>query len=493
MLHSVSQRTKIQHFVALLKVVSPNFYSRALFKHDRRFCCSSAFAIIDSAYSTTSELNYQIENWDSTTGTIYFWVKVPTLYKTGSANGNNKFYVYFGPTGTTAVSHTTTWQKQTWSNVTAAAGITYGGVYHFNENPSGAAPQFSDGTVNDNDLSTVSSGTVTQNTASEIGNGITLSATSVMAIGVTGMPNTQNDQSLSLWASYPSTPPSTANFIVLENSTNPAATGNGTQLGILVEAAVTPLPRVQTWRWANRKTPLAQYGTAPSVNVWHHYAYTYKASTNQSWLYIDGALVSGPTSDASNPPFSGTVDMVSFGDYINNNIGGSGLHTVGGQNYTGTMDEAHIVGCTLTADWVKAEYVNQSTAATFTTAGSMQTNSARASLVAGYLVYTWKGLSTDPTSASNWNNTTSGVTNEAPVNANVNWIIPAGLTNYPTLTASMGCYGLTLGAGTHINLNGFTLSVGCNIYNSSGGQILYNNSNNSIINWNGSLSSQYYY
>ncbi len=489
---SLGIATDQTNFVALLKVVSPNFVAGPCSNLTGGSTSVPPFAIIDSAYSTATELNYQIESWDTATGTIYFWVKVPTLYKTGSPNGNNKFYVYFGPTGATAVSHTTAWQKLTWSNVTAAAGITYGGVYHFNEDPAGAAPQFADGTVNSNDVSTVSTGSVTQNTSSEIGAGITLSATSVMAIGVTGMPNTQSDQSLSLWASYPSTPPHTANFIVLENSTNPALTGNGTQLGVLVEPAVTPLPRVQTWRWANRKTPLVQYGTAPSINVWHHYAYTYKASTNQSWLYIDGVLVTGPTSDAANPPFSGTVDMVSFGDYINNQIP-TGPHIVGGQSYTGTMDEAHIIGATLAADWVKAEYVNQSTASTFTTAGSMQTNSARASLVAGYLVYTWKGLSTDPTAATNWNNTTSGVTNEAPVNANVNWVIPAGLTNYPKLTTSTGCYGITIGSGAYVNLNGFTLSVGCNIYNSSGGQILYNNSNNSVINWNGSLANQYYY
>ena len=490
---SLGISTDQTNFVALLKVVSPNFIVGPCQNQTGGSSSVPPFAIIDSAYSTTSELFYQVENWDSTTGTIYFWVRVPTLNKTGSASGSNKFYVYFGPTGTTSVSHTTAWQKKTWSNVTATAGITYGGVYHFNENPNSAAPQFSDGTVNNNNVATVNTGTVTQNTSSEIGNGITLSTTSVMATGVTGMPNTQDDQSLSLWASYPTTPPNTANFIVLENSANPAATGNGTQLGVLVEAAVTPLPRVQTWRWANRKTPLVQYGTAPSVNVWHHYAYTYKASTKQSWLYIDGALVTGPTSNSGNPPFSGSVDMVAFGDYINNNIGGTGLHEPGGQSYTGTMDEAHIVGTTLTADWVKAEYVNQSTAATFTTAGPMQTNSARASLVAGYLVYTWKGLSTDPTNPSNWKNTTSGVNNEAPVNANVSWVLPAGLSNYPTLTASNGCYALTMGAGSYINLNGNTLSVGCNIYNSSGGQILYNNSNNSIINWNGAITAQYYY
>ncbi|HTI57559.1 DUF2341 domain-containing protein [Mucilaginibacter sp.] len=490
---SLGISTDQTNFVALLKVVSPTFVTGPCQDQTGGSASIPPFAIIDSAYSTSTELNYQIESWDSSTGTIYFWVKVPTLYKSGSANGLNKFYVYFGPTGTTSVSHTTAWQKQTWSNVTAAASITYGGVYHFNEDPSGAAPQFADGTVHSNDVSTVSTGTVTQNTSSQIGAGITLSATSVMATGVTGMPNSQDDQSLSLWASYPSTPPHTANFMVLENSTNPTTTGNGTQLGILVETAVTPLPRVQTWRWANRKTPLVQYGTAPSTNTWHHYAYTYKASTKQSWLYIDGTLVTGPTSNSGNPPFSGAVDMVSFGDYINNNIGGSGLHTPGGQSYTGTMDEAHIIGATLSADWVKAEYINQRDAATFTTAGSMQTNSTRASTVAGYLTYTWKGINTNASDPNNWNNTTSGVSNEAPVNSNVSWVIPAGLSNYPTLGSSTGCYALTIGAGAYVNLNGKTLSVGCNIYNSSGGQILYNNNYSSKITWNGALSSQYYY
>ena len=67
----------------------------------------------------------------------------------------------------------------------------------------------------------------------------------------------------------------------------------------------------------------------------------------------------------------------------------------------------------------------------FTTAGTMQTNSVRASAVAGYLVYTWKGVNTDITNANNWNNTTSGALNELPVNSNVNWVIPAGLAHYP--------------------------------------------------------------
>jgi hypothetical protein len=304
------------------------------------------------------------------------------------------------------------------------------------------------------------------------------------------MPNTDADQSLSIWASYPGIPSHTANLVVLENSNNPGSSGNGTQLGVSVSGGSKP---VQTWRWAGRSTPLVSYATPPTANAWHHYVYTYDSGANKSYLYVDGSLIAGPTSNSSNPPASGTVDMVAFGDYINNNIGGSGLHVPGGESYTGTMDEAHVIGATLSADWVKAEYVNQKNPSAFTTAGSMQTNSVRASTVPGYLVYTWKGVNTDPTSTSNWDNTTSGVINEAPINANVNWVIPSGLTNYPVMTTSTGCYGLTIASGAYINLNGYTLSVGCNIYNSSGGQILYSNKDNSKITWNGSLSSQYYY
>ncbi len=490
---SLGTTTDQTNFVALVKVTSPNFVSGVC--SDQTGGLSSTvpvFAIIDSAYSTTTELNYQVENYNTATGVIYFWVKIPTLYKTSSPNGSNKLYCYFGSTNPT-VTHNTAWQKLTWSNVTATAGINYSGVWHFNESPTGAAPQFSDGTVNNNNLTVGSylgsSGSVTQNTASQIVNGITLAATSVIDISAINLPNTTASQTLSLWASYPSTPTHTANLIVLENSANPATTGNGTQLGVLINSGTTTL---QTWRWANRLTPLVSSSTIPTSVTWHHYAYTYDSVANKSYLYLDGALLAGPTSNSSNKPFSGKANMVSFGDYINNQIP-TGPQIVGGQSYTGTMDESHVIGAFLSADWIKAEYVNQKNPAAFTTAGPMQTNSLRASAVAGYLVYTWKGVSTDITNANNWNNTTSGAVNELPVNSNVNWVIPSGLANYPVLTVSTGVYGLTIASGASINLNGQTLSVGCNIYNSSGGQILYGSNNASTINWNGSLASQSYF
>eukprot|EP01037_Dinobryon_pediforme_P017555 gene17555-17758_t len=110
-------------------------------------------------------------------------------------------------------------------------------------------------------------------------------------------------------------------------------------------------------------------------------------------------------------------------------------------------------------------------------------------------VYTWSGASssTDPTVAGNWAFTTAGITSQAPsFNGNENLVIPSGLTYYPSLTGNESIYSLSLASGALLNLNGFTLSVGCDIYNSAGGQILYGGNTASGITLNGSVANQNY-
>ena len=197
---SLSVTTDQTNFVALLKVTSPQFVSGVCTDKVGGSATIPPFAIVDPDYSTTTELNYQVEDYDPVTGVIYFWVKVPLLYKTGSTHGSNTFYVYFGSPGP-SVTHDAAWQKLTWSGVTATTGINYSGVWHLNEDPSGAAPQFADATVNNNNLSNAgSSGSVTQNASSQIGNGITLVGTSVIDLGAVKVPISDANQSLSIWA-----------------------------------------------------------------------------------------------------------------------------------------------------------------------------------------------------------------------------------------------------------------------------------------------------
>src|SRR6185312_9680047 len=169
----------------------------------------------------------------------------------------------------------------------------------------------------------------------------------------------------------------------------------------------------------------------------------------------------------------------------------------GGTQYYfyGTIDEVHISNVGKTADWLKAEYADQNSPTTFTTVGSTSTNTTNAAAISGALTYTWTGGAgtTDPTNANNWNNTTAGTTNQLPAfDGSATLVIPTGLSVYPSLTADASLYGLTIGSGASLNLNGHTLSVGCNIYNSSTGQILYGSSTSSGLTWNGSASTQTY-
>jgi hypothetical protein len=106
------------------------------------------------------------------------------------------------------------------------------------------------------------------------------------------------------------------------------------------------------------------------------------------------------------------------------------------------------------------------------------------------VTYTWSGTAgtTNPTTAGNWDHL-------PPFTNTSNLVIPAGLSQYPVLTANESIYSLTIASGATFSLGGFTLNVGCNIVNnaSTGGTgILYGSNNSSGINWNGSLAAQSY-
>lgn len=110
--------------------------------------------------------------------------------------------------------------------------------------------------------------------------------------------------------------------------------------------------------------------------------------------------------------------------------------------------------------------------------------------------YTWTGAAgnTDPANAVNWSFTTTGSVGQSPLfNGTENFIIPSGLSFYPALTANESMFNLTIANGASLNLNGFTLATACNIFNSSGGQLLYGNNNSSGITWNGTVASQNYF
>ncbi|MDR3693255.1 DUF2341 domain-containing protein [Mucilaginibacter sp.] len=408
------------------------------------------FAFYDN--STGSECYYQVESYNQTTGTLLVWVQIPTLtYAT-----NKSITFYYGSTSP-STTHNTTFYQNTWAS-------DYKGVFHFNESSyTGSVTDGSSGAHTGTTSGMTSADLVT----GKIGTAYSFNGSSKKitfgSIPITGT------FTLSAWIKL------SAINIDQKVMTNQSSAGNssgGYKLGVFTNNYA----ETESGTAGDRgSTP---YPTAFTTGTWHYIQGVYTGSTLST--YVDGAAYE-VLSTTNNP--SGTNPF-----YIGVGEGGNQYY------FNGIIDEARVSNVAKSSDWIKAEYVDQNSPTTFTTVGSTSTNSTNAATISGALTYTWTGsTSTDPTVASNWDNTTAGTTSQLPAfDGSATLVIPAGLTNYPALTADASLYGLTIASGASLNLNGHTLSVGCNIYNSSGGQILYGSTLTSGITWNGSASTQTY-
>ena len=405
-------------------------------------------------YDPTSgaECYYQVESYNQTTGTLLVWVQVPTL-----TFATNKSLVFYYGSETPPTTHNTAFYEKTWAS-------DYQAVYHFTETTYTGST--TDATANGH-TGTTNGMTSANLVTGEIGNAYLFNGSSTTisnaAVNISGTFTISAWVKLSainldqkVMTNQGAAGSSTGGYKLGVFSTNTAETESGTA----IDRGSSPTPPVFT------------------VGAWHYIQGVYSGSTLST--YVDGSqyeILSSTTNPFSTSQF-----------YIGAGEGGNQYY------FNGTIDEVHVSNVAKTSDWIKAEYINQGSPAAFTTVGSTAVNTANAAAVTGALVYTWTGAtSSDPTVAANWNNTTAGTTGQLPAFTGTAYlIIPSGLSTYPSLTASESLYGLTIASGASLNLNGNTLSVGCNIYNSSTGQILYGTKNTSGITWNGSASTQTY-
>jgi hypothetical protein len=435
---------------------------------------------------STAELFYQVDSFDPTTGTLLAWVQLPSAT---AANTNLTFYF-----GSTTPAHTAAFTAATWYS-------DYQAVYHFNEGS--AAATVVDATGNARNAAQLNTAIAPDEIRYKLGltgggyqfNGITTSnaaASSIMqnASTPTAMTGTFT---LSAWVNTVNT---NADYKVVTNETN---YGSGYKMS--VKGASTSVMNLET------EIRSSTYPASQLLNV-GQVTTTTNSTTNPVWHYIQSVY------DGTN--FINYIDGVNNGTATGYAPGSSSSGIIIGLDYrgtstapehvfTGVLDEIRVSNVVKSADWVKLEYYNQTNPATFTNSSTAITaNATVAAAIGGSIYYTWTGASTNPTSAANWKSAASGNPNLAPpYDGFCSLVIPGSLTNYPALTADASIYGLTLQSGSKFNLNGHNLNIGCNIYNSLGGQILYGTSpfttdtttaNASGITWNGSgiMTSQTY-
>ena len=414
------------------------------------------FAFIDPTSAT--ELYYQIESYNQTTGTLLVWVQVPSI----SYAQNNTLTFYYGSI-TPPVTHNTAFFQKTWTS-------DYKAVYHFNDAAyTGTTP---DGTANAG-IATLTGFQTTDFVTGKIG----------MAYNFGGTPATPTVNSMTATPANVTTAFTESAWVKLTIAgndqkilTNQGPSGNasgGYKLGVYI----SNLPETEGVNNGNRNS-LPNPGTF-STGTWYYVQGVYDGATMST--YVNGVQYKKLSVTGSNS-YTNTL-------YI-------GIGEGGQYPFSGTIDEPRISNVAKTSDWLMMEYVDQNNPVAFTSVSSTYvTNVPNAAVIPGDLTYTWTGAtSTDPAVATNWNNTTAGVANQLPAfNGSAALVVPAGVSNYPKLTAGESIYSLTIANGATLNLNGYTLSVGCHIYNSAGGQLLYGGNAASGITWNGTLATQYYY
>jgi len=282
---------------------------------------------------------------------------------------------------------------------------------------------------------------------------------------------------------------------------------------------------------------------------WHNVVAT-QSTTAGANLYIDGQLQAG------DPTMTTCQVLTGYWRIAFDRLTGwpSAPATLSQRFYTGAIDDIAVYNTVLSAAQIYAAYgagssaycvgnpltlqVNTVTGASYSWTGPNSftsavqnptvTSSATAANAGTYtcnvtnsggcssvisvtvpniLAFNWTGAnSTAPGTAGNWVCTTGHVIFSSTIpsvypdlprfDGSANLVIPNGLTNYPSLTANISSYGLNIGSTASVNLNGYTLSVGCNLVNSASTSgtsgILYGNNIVSGLTWNGSVASQTY-
>jgi hypothetical protein len=401
-----------------------------------------------------AEAPYQVVKYDPVAGTLLAWVKIGTL--SNSANASLSF-LYGSSTANTANTPANVWDAN------------YVAVYNFDE----AALSAAAGAIADANGShpATETGMVTGDlTTGKIGNAYKFS-TGKKITSIATDATTIGSYTLSAWVNMSS---SSSDQKIVTNQSDASGSKNGYKMGI-TSPTTTPVyaenESVKNGLGGNTRDGTG--GTPISAGSWYYVTAVYTSPS--VFCYVNGGAAE--RTFASTAPGAGNV--IKIGQEYNNTTA----------QFNGTIDEVRVSNIARSASWVKAEYLNQNTPATYITQGTITANSTT---FKGSILYTWTGaISGDPSLASNWSASATTTNGTLPAFDGTASLEIANTGTVPALTADISLYGLTIDAGASLNLNGHKITVGCNVINSAGGQILYSGNTASAITWSGTTAQTF--
>ncbi|MCA9369102.1 DUF2341 domain-containing protein, partial [Candidatus Woesebacteria bacterium] len=315
----VDGSTDLTNFPVLISLTDTDVQAAAL---------SNGDDIVFTSADGTTKLDHEIENYNSSTGEMQIWVRIPTL----GATSDTSIYVYYGNSGASnQESIANTWNTD------------YQLVWHLNEDPTGSAPQAEDSTTNTND------GTATGLTAgdlitAQIHKGISFADdnqyyTAPDDSSISGLSNL----TFSLWVYDPSWPAFDYEFIGGKSNWS-----DNREYRFRIDQGNIVWTLSGDGSNTSDTSPVAASSLAEST--WHYLVGTYNATTDDQIFYINGEEV-----DTLTFATSGLYDgSANFAIATSGNDGGSNV-----DDFSGDIDEVRVANIDHTPQWIKTEYNNQ--------------------------------------------------------------------------------------------------------------------------------------
>jgi hypothetical protein len=381
----------------------------------------------DMIFATSSacspSLNFQIENYNSSTGAIVAWVQVPTM-----SAGTVIDVCYDNPSITTSQANATA----TWSNQ------SLGGYWQMDEGMGSSTIDMS-GNGHSGTWTGTASGTFGYYSPGVIGqwagdfNGVN----NLVNLGIgTGLAETST-LTLSAWINMSSV---IQTYIV---SKSPGTVGLDYELKLTSPKLQLALGTAGTAR--------ATGSTTIQANQWYFVAGTYDG-TSTADVYVNG-LLNGTT------VATGTLNADSASAAEIGNRSGSGVY------FPGSIDDVRIYGRTLSPSEILTMYNNQSSPSTFYTIG---TPGSTDTWIAG--------------SASNWNNGANWSNGIVPGPTTIALFSASSSANC-TIDAAINVQGLTIAsgyAGAIAQSSGNTISIGSSGFSEASGTFTGDTAGDSI-------------
>ena len=281
------------------------------------------------------QLDHEIDSYDPVTGTVNFWVRIPTL----SHEADTVIYLFYGNPNVTVSQENKT---GVWRN-------GYVSIYHLSNGTILSAVDSLNANSGTNQGATATIGMID-------GAGGFNGATSYIALPAAAFGNyptsgSTTSYSLSFEAWFKTA--STGVILGQDDGAMPGGSPGGYVPAIYVDAAGDVRASIF---WHGSALQLVSSG-AYNDNQWHSVVDTY--SNGIETLYVDG-LVLG-TQSATEVPYASAYSY-----FLGAGETSGWPSTAGGWSYlNGALDEARISTVARSAGWVAAEYANESSPSTF--------------------------------------------------------------------------------------------------------------------------------